>query len=77
MQRLPRTSHSESMIHTFYSLSGGDPFTLTIGGGSTGTGGSGKYSKTCLKESLKRRPKIGFKTDNHIMQIESIEECSG
>ena len=35
-----------------------------------------KYSKTCLKGSLKRRPKnIYFKTVNHLMQVKSIAEC--
>ena len=33
------------------------------------------YSKTCHKWSLKRRPKLGFKTDYRLMQVKSIAEC--
>ena len=32
------------------------------------------YSKTYLKQLLKRRPKIVFKTDNRLMQVKSIAE---
>ena len=31
-----------------------------------------KYSKTCLKRPLKKRPKLFFKTDNRLMQVKSI-----
>ena len=34
------------------------------------------YSKTCLKRPLKRRPKLVFKTNYHLMQVKSIAECS-
>ena len=34
------------------------------------------YSKTCLQRPLKRRPKLVFKTDYHLMQVRSIAECS-
>ena len=40
------------------------------------TGEIGKYSKTCLKRPLKRRQKMGFKTDYRFMQVKSIAECS-
>ena len=40
------------------------------------TGEIGKYSKTCLKWPLKRRQKMGFKTDYRLMQVKSIAECS-
>ena len=30
-----------------------------------------QYSKTCLKQPLKRRPKIVFKTDYPLLQVES------
>ena len=35
-----------------------------------------KYSKTCLKRPLKRRPKLVSKTDYCLMQVKSIAECS-
>ena len=36
------------------------------------------YSQTCLKRPLKRKQKEGiYKTDNHLMQVKSIAECSG
>ena len=34
------------------------------------------YSKTCLKRPLKKKTKIGFKTDYHFMQVKNIAECS-
>ena len=34
------------------------------------------YSKTCLKGSLSKRPKLVFKTKYRLMQVESIAECS-
>ena len=38
---------------------------------------SGKcYSKTCVKRPLIKRPKIGFKTNDRLMQVKSIAECS-
>ena len=33
------------------------------------------YSKTCLKRPLKRRRKLGFKTDYRLMQVKSIAGC--
>ena len=30
-----------------------------------------KYSKTCLKRSLKKKEKMVFKTDNRLMQVKS------
>ena len=33
-------------------------------------------SKTCLKRSLKKDQKLGFKTDYCLMQVKSIAECS-
>ena len=35
-----------------------------------------KYSKTCVKRPLSKRPKIGFKTNYRFMQVNSITECS-
>ena len=36
-----------------------------------------RYSKTCLKRPLKRRPKKKFsEIDNRLMQVKSIAECS-
>ena len=35
-----------------------------------------KCSKTCLKQPLKKKTKIGFKTDYRLMQVKSIAECS-
>ena len=35
-----------------------------------------KYSKTCVKRPLSRRPEMVFKTDYHLMQVKSIAECS-
>ena len=34
------------------------------------------YSKTCLKRPLKKKTKMGFKTDYRLMQVKSIAECS-
>ena len=34
------------------------------------------YSKTCLKRSLSKRPKLVFKTDYCLMRVKSIVECS-
>ena len=34
------------------------------------------YSKTCLKRPLKKKTKLVFKTDYHLMQVKSIAECS-
>ena len=34
------------------------------------------YSKTCLKQPLKKRPKLVSKTDHCLMQVKSIAECS-
>ena len=34
------------------------------------------YSKACLKQPLKRRPKLVFKTDYRLMQVKGIAECS-
>ena len=34
------------------------------------------FYKTCLKRPLKKRSKIGFKTDYRLMQVKSIAECS-
>ena len=34
------------------------------------------YSKTCLKRPLKKKTKMGFKTDFCLMQVKSIAECS-
>ena len=33
------------------------------------------YTKTCFKGSLSKRPKIGFKTNYHLIQVKSIAEC--
>ena len=33
-------------------------------------------SKTCLKRPLKKKTKLVFKTDNCLMQVKSIAECS-
>ena len=35
-----------------------------------------KYSKTCAKRPLSKRPKMVFKRDNRLMQVKSIAECS-
>ena len=35
-----------------------------------------KYSKTCLKLPLKKRHKMVFKTDYHLMQVKGIAESS-
>ena len=35
-----------------------------------------KYSKTCLERPLKKKLKLVFKTDYHLMQVKSIAECS-
>ena len=35
-----------------------------------------EYSKTCLKQPLKKDKKKVFKTNNHLMQVKSIVECS-
>ena len=35
-----------------------------------------KYSKTCLKRPLSKRPKLVFKTNYRLMQVKSIAECS-
>ena len=35
-----------------------------------------KYSKTCAKRPLSKRPKNGFQTNNCLMQVKSIAECS-
>ena len=38
-----------------------------------------KYSKTCVKQPLSKRPKIGFQDQlslNQSMQVKSIAECS-
>ena len=35
-----------------------------------------KYSKTCVKSPLSKRPKKGLKTDYRLMQVKSIAECS-
>ena len=32
--------------------------------------------KTCLKQSLKKKTRMVFKTDYHLMQVKSIAECS-
>ena len=34
------------------------------------------YSKTCVKRSLLKIPKMAFKIDYHLMQVKSIAECS-
>ena len=34
-----------------------------------------QYSKACVKQSLSKRPKIGFKTNYRLMQVKSIAEC--
>ena len=34
------------------------------------------YSKTCLKQPPKRRPKWGFKTDYRFLHVKSIAECA-
>ena len=34
------------------------------------------YSKTCLKQPLKRRPKLVFKTDYRLMQVERGAFCN-
>ena len=34
------------------------------------------YSKTCLKQPLKKKTKNGFKTDYRLMEVQSIAECS-
>ena len=34
------------------------------------------YSKTCLKRPLQKKTKMVFKTDNRLMQVKSIAECS-
>ena len=34
------------------------------------------YRKTCLKLSLKKDQQLVFKTDYHLMHVESIAECS-
>ena len=34
------------------------------------------YSKTCLKQPLKMKTKIGFHAHYHLMQVKSIAECS-
>ena len=34
------------------------------------------YSKTGLKQPLKKKTKIVFKTDYHLMKVKSIAECS-
>ena len=34
----------------------------------------GLYSKTCLKQALKRRPKYVFNTGNRLIQVKSIAE---
>ena len=33
------------------------------------------YSKTCHKRPLKRRQKLGFKTDYRLLQVKIIAEC--
>ena len=35
-----------------------------------------KYSKTCVKQPLSKRPKIVFKTNYRLLQVKSIAECS-
>ena len=35
-----------------------------------------RYSKTCLKRPLSKRPKMVFKTNYRLMQINSIAKCS-
>ena len=40
-------------------------------------GGDINYSKTCLKQPLKKKDqKLVFKTDYCLMQVKSIAECS-
>ena len=34
------------------------------------------YSKICVKRSLSKRQKIGFKTNYRLIQVKSIAECS-
>ena len=34
------------------------------------------YSKTCLKQALKKDQKLIFKTDYRLMLVKSIAECS-
>ena len=34
------------------------------------------YSKTCVKQPLKKNTKYVFKTNYHLMQVKSIAECS-
>ena len=36
----------------------------------------GLYSKTCLKRPLNKYQKLVFKTDDSLMQFESIAECT-
>ena len=35
-----------------------------------------KYSKTCLERPLIKYQKLAFKTDNRLMHVKSIAECS-
>ena len=35
-----------------------------------------KYSKTCLKQPLKKDLQLVFKTDFSLMQVKNIAECS-
>ena len=35
-----------------------------------------KYSKTCVKQPLSKRPKLVFKTKYCLMQVKSVAECS-
>ena len=35
-----------------------------------------RYSKTCVKQSITKRPKLVFKTNYRLMQVKSIAECS-
>ena len=38
--------------------------------------GMQKHSKTGLKQSFKKKTKIGFQVDYRLMQVKSIAECS-
>ena len=33
------------------------------------------YSKPCLKQPLKRRPELGFKTDNRLLQAKVLQNA--
>ena len=35
-----------------------------------------QYNKTCVKQTLSKRPKMVFKTNHLLMQVKSIAECS-